>query len=350
MDLKKVLRRTRIKLKAIRLPKKKHKLDITFDEIPLYKSNKPICPYGRTCALISDSKHQQNYTHEYGTITTTTTTTMSNKNTVHSKYKVSAPLHIESTKSNIVDKDDEEQKQLEKELSERLTILAKRRYEKLGIEPSDLKENIRKKEDIISSSDDEDKEEDDDEDDGTDTIRSVKYSVKKQDTRTKIIIKNSPNLSEKKRKRMLKKKIGGQNEPMKTIVEAIHLDSRTEEEKEHESKYILKRILKERDFMPRVVNSNGDNKKASLFFSKLAGGKRNFLTGILKQSQQHSKRKQQGATRKNKFDEIRIAMKFWLNLSLRKSINSWIAYTYKAKQVKKLTRSAIDHWGYERLR
>ena len=57
MDLKKILRRTRIKLKAIRLPKKKHKLDNTFDDdIPLYQSNKPICPYGRTCALISDSK------------------------------------------------------------------------------------------------------------------------------------------------------------------------------------------------------------------------------------------------------------------------------------------------------
>ena len=66
---------------------------------------------------------------------------------------------------------------------------------------------------------------------------------------------------------MLKKKIGSQNEPMKTIVEAIHLDSRTEEEKEHESKYILKRILKERDFMPRVVNSNGDNGESAFIWS-----------------------------------------------------------------------------------
>ena len=48
-------------------------------------------------------------------------------------------------------------------------------------------------------------------------------------------------------------------------------------------------------------------------------------------------------------DKLRIATRFWLNINLRKTMNSWKSFHAEARHCKKLLDSAIQHWGLARL-
>jgi hypothetical protein len=361
MDLKKVLSRTRKKLLAIKLKKKRHKLDVTFDDIPFLENDRSKCPYGLSCALISDPIHQRNFSHEYLKHTGKYKDTADSKYKVHvtsiSKVPIAKSDDIQTYKVKETDVDDKEQKKMEEELNERLEILAKRRYERLGITTTnDVK--ARNYLDGIGDENDTDEDDDlveknDDDDgnniDGEDTFRSSKYTYQKKKKRELIILQNSPYASPKEIKNMMKIKNNRQNNVMNTIVETTKMDPRTEEEKECENKFILKRILKERDFMARISNANDSSvDDRSLFGTSknFFGGSKTFRNMFMKTKENENKK----YSRKNNFDEIRIAMRFWLNLTLRKSMNSWIAYTYRTKQIKKLMHTSIEIWGIRRQR
>ena len=102
--------------------------------------------------------------------------------------------------------------------------------------------------------------------------------------------------------------------------------------------------------MPRGGKQNQAQPLFDLSMGRSASGifqGQNFFNNLLAKVQANDKR-QRG--KRNKFDEIRVAMKFWLNLSLRKSMNSWRAHTSRSKYIKQLMRASIEHWGIKRLK
>ena len=344
MNLKKLLRRTRAKLRAAKLPKKAHKLDCTFDDLPL-QNLRPRCPYGAGCALLSDSLHQQNYEHP--DIEIGVGRKKPNKYVFQEQVQKQKKLESKSTR----EQDRDEQAALEKEVNKRLNILAKRRQERLGAD--DIARTTHHKNTLhVEFSDSDDESSVEEANDGEDTIRSLKFASKKLESKAKIIIRSSPKMSPKERKKLLKDtKVESRSPPtMNAIVESTNLDDRTEEEKEHENKFILKRILKERDFMPRGGKQNESKPLFALSMGNSSSGifqGQNFFSNLLAKVKANGERP---TGRRNKFDEIRIAMKFWLNLSLRKSMNSWRAHTSRSKYIKQLMRASIEHWGMKRLR
>ena len=297
MNLKKILRRTRAKLRAAKLPKKAHKLDGTFDDLPL-RNLRPPCPYGAGCALLSDSLHQQNYEHP--DIDMGISSKKPNKYVVQGQTKKQKKLENKSAR----EQDRAEQAAMEEEINNRLSILAKRRQERLGTDETNG-ESSHKHALYVESSDSDD-ESSVEANDGEDTIRSLKFSSKKLESKAKVVIRNSPKMSPKERKKLLDdtKAEHHWSPMMNAIVESTSLDDRTDEEKEHENKFILKRILKERDFMPR----GGKQNQAQPLFDLSMGSSgrgifqgQNFFNNLLAKVQANGKRQ---VGKRNKFDEI----------------------------------------------
>ena len=166
-------------------------------------------------------------------------------------------------------------------------------------------------------------------DGGSDSIRSnnhVQRRKKRQET---------PFLGEtlKTTSAFFKNIIGKKKPTTGQTAAPIVIDDRPLEEIQHEKKFIWKRIMKDKD-----VSS----------FKQLQNRQKENTPSWMKVAQKHLNLWTTPQAR-TKIDQLRTAMRFWMNMTAQKSWNSWILFCSEAKRVRKLAESAIIHWGITRL-
>ena len=169
----------------------------------------------------SDSLHQQNYEHP--DIEMGVSCKKPNKYVVQGQRPRQKKLE-----TSLPENKRAEQAAMEDEINKRLNILAKRRQERLGTDETNG-ESSHKHALYVESSDSDD-ESSVEANDGEDTIRSLKFSSKKLETKAKVVIRNSPKMSPKERKKLLDdtKAEHHWSPTMNAIVESTNLDDRTE--------------------------------------------------------------------------------------------------------------------------
>ena len=162
-------------------------------------------------------------------------------------------------------------------------------------------------------------------DGGSDTIRSNKHVQRRKNRQEAQILGETLKTTS-----AFFKNIIGKTEQ---IAAPIVLDDRPLEEIQHEKKFIWKRIMKDKD-----VSS----------FKRLQDRQKENTPSWMKVAQKHLDLWTAPQAR-TKIDQLRTAMRFWMNMTARKSWNSWILFCSEAKRVRKLAESAIIHWGITRL-
>lgn len=118
----------------------------------------------------------------------------------------------------------------------------------------------------------------------------------------------------------------------------VHHPDQTVEEREIEKKFIQKRIIQEGD-QTSVARINKVQQDCTPGWMVQ-----------LKHSNANMHIWDQKPPQMTRVDKLRIATRFWLNINLRKTMNSWVSFHAQAKLCKRILDSALQHWGIARLK